>query len=267
MVLYYHLPEAMDSTELTLEISDKSGKIIRSISSKKDKDYQPHNGGGPPPAPVLSTKKGLNRFVWDLKHPILPGIPGTYIEADFTGHKVKPGTYNLKLKMGDEVFTAIGEVVSPPNLSNWQDEFQEYDAFMSELEANVTDMHNKVNKLFKVQKDLAQILTEVKDKSLKTEGEALVKKLIAWDEEMIQRKSQAYDDVENFPNKFTAEYLFLLNQSNSAIPKINQPSKDRKAELDAQWTNLKRQAESLISTDIPDFNKKLWNSGVGAIRI
>jgi len=33
-----------------------------------------------------------------------------------------------------------------------------------------------------------------------------------WDEEMVQRKSKAYDDVENFPNKFTANYLFLITR-------------------------------------------------------
>lgn len=45
---------------------------------------------------------------------------------------------------------------------------------------------------------------------------------------MIQRKSKAYDDVENFENKFTADYMFLINHTESEIPSINQPSLDRK---------------------------------------
>ena len=29
----------------------------------------------------------------------------------------------------------------------------------------------------------------------------------AWDEDMIQRKTKVYDDADNFPAKFTANYL------------------------------------------------------------
>jgi hypothetical protein len=83
---------------------------------------------------------------------------------------------------------------------------------------------------------------------------------------MIQRKSQAYDDVENFPNKFTAEYLFLIDATNSTIPRVNNASKNRKVELDAQWSTLKNKANTLTNTVIPDFNSKLWNAGIGAIR-
>ncbi|MDC6366342.1 MULTISPECIES: VPS10 domain-containing protein [Flavobacteriaceae] len=267
MVLYYYLPKKLDSTKITLEILNAQGKLIRSFSSEKDKDYKPHNGGGPPPAPVLSKEKGLNRFVWDLKHPILPGVPGVYIEAGFTGHKVSPGEYTLKLKVENDTVATTGKVVLAPNLNVPKEQFDAYDIFMSELEANLTDMHNKLNSLYKAQGQLKKLLKDVDDKALKEEGEALVKKLKTWDEEMVQRKSQAYDDVENFPNKFTAEYLFLMNQTNSPIPRVNQSSKDRRAELDAQWIGFRQRAETLISKDIPEFNQKLWNKGIGAIRM
>jgi len=110
-------------------------------------------------------------------------------------------------------------------------------------------------------------MKELDNADLKKEGQALLDKLKTWDEEMVQRKSQAYDDVENFPNKFTAEYLFLMNQSNSSLPRVNQSSIDRRNELDAQWVGLKQRAETLMKSDIPEFNKKLWDNGVGAIRM
>jgi hypothetical protein len=87
----------------------------------------------------------------------------------------------------------------------------------------------------------------------------------AWDEDMVQRKSKAYDDVENFPNKFTANYLFLINQTESDIPKVNQPSLDRLKELNMQWAGLKARANELLDKDVPTFNKRLWDVGIGAI--
>ena len=67
MVLYYHLPQKMDSTELTLEILDSQGKLIRTLSSEKDKSYKPHNGGGPPPAPTLNKDKGVESLCLGFK--------------------------------------------------------------------------------------------------------------------------------------------------------------------------------------------------------
>ncbi|WP_127020105.1 VPS10 domain-containing protein [Flagellimonas beolgyonensis] len=267
MVLYYNLPKAMDSSEVNLEIKNSQGKVVRSFSSKKDESYVPHNGGGPPPAPVLGTEKGLNRFVWDLKTPILPGIPGVYIEANFTGHKVPPGNYIINLMAEGKTVSTQGMVIPTPNTGMTQERFEEQDRFMNELEANLTDMHNKINTLYKVQGQLKDLMKELDNADLKKEGQALLDKLKTWDEEMVQRKSQAYDDVENFPNKFTAEYLFLMNQSNSSLPRVNQSSIDRRNELDAQWVGLKQRAETLMKSDIPEFNKKLWDNGVGAIRM
>jgi hypothetical protein len=90
-------------------------------------------------------------------------------------------------------------------------------------------------------------------------------KLKAWDEDMIQRRSKAYDDVENFPQKFTANYLFLINQTESDLPRVNQPSRDLRAELEQEWTALKARCDAMLTQDIPALNRKLWEAGVGAI--
>ncbi len=132
-------------------------------------------------------------------------------------------------------------------------------------------MHTKVNSLKKAQKDLTEIVATLEKQgdasSLVSEGKLLLNQLEAWDEKMVQRKSQAYDDVENFENKFTAEYLFLLNHAESSIPKITQSNKDRRDELNAQWIVLKAEANELINVAIPNYNKKLWEAGIGAIRL
>jgi hypothetical protein len=267
MVIYYELPKMGDSTALTMDILDASGKLVRSFSSEKDEDYVPHNGGGPRRAPTLSKKEGLNRFVWDMKTPILPGIPGAYIESRFSGHVVPPGTYTIRLKAGATAKSVEGTIVAMPTYSTTSEQYAEYHNFLSDAEKRLTEMHNMVNSLYKVQGQLKEVLKGVKDTAVKEEGEKLMEQLDAWDKDMIQRKSKAYDDVENFPNKFTAEYLFLIDATNSTIPRVNQPSKDRKAELDAQWAGLKARGNTLMKTSIPEFNKTLWNAGIGALRL
>ena len=74
----------------------------------------------------------------------------------------------------------------------------------------MTDMIKSVNKLKTVQDQLKPILDrleKINNADLLASGKLLLSELVTWDESMVQRKSTAYDDVENFPNKFTAEEL------------------------------------------------------------
>ena len=266
VVLFYELPIVADSIEISLVILNEKGKIIRELSSEKDPNYKKHNGGGPPPAPLLPKEAGLNRFVWDMHYPIMPGIPGTYMEADFRGHKAPPGTYTFQLKMGDKTASAKAKILETPGFETQQGQYAAYDEFMTEMEQNLTEMHQMVNTLHSAQMQLKRILEDMEENILRKDGMVLFNKLKKWDEDMIQRKSQAYDDVENFPNKFTAEYLFLINESNSTIPRVNTSSRTRKNELDKEWSQLKVQGNEFLNKLLPEFNQKLWAAGIGAIR-
>ena len=125
-----------------------------------------------------------------------------------------------------------------------------------------------INDVMKIKNKLSGIISAMDKEEngvLKKEAKEMVEKMKAWDEDMVQRKSKAYDDVENFPNKFTANYLFVINHSESDIPKINQPSRDRIAELDVQWNELKKRGDEILNVSIPAINNKLWQAGIGAL--
>jgi hypothetical protein len=243
--------------------------MVRTIRSKADANYLQYPGG-PFPEPLLSNKTGLNRFVWDMRHTSLPGIPTAYIEGSFRGHKAMPNRYTASIQQDNKISEVSFTIIRNPLYDVTKEAYQETHDFKTKTEKNLTDMHLSVNNLKKVQSQISLILKtlskETKDSKLKSEGEALVKKLKSWDEDMVQRKSKAYDDVENFPNKFTAEYIFLINQNDSGLPKVNQASKNRLADLNEQWEVLKKISEALINIDIPAYNQLLWNQGIGALK-
>ncbi|MCU0451007.1 MAG: hypothetical protein MUC97_14405 [Bernardetiaceae bacterium] len=68
------------------------------------------------------------------------------------------------------------------------------------------------------------------------------------------QRPKAYN-VENFPNKFTANYLFLVNATERDLPRVNQASLARKPELDAEWAKLQACGTELLQKSIPAFNK------------
>jgi photosystem II stability/assembly factor-like uncharacterized protein len=268
VVIYYQLPELKKTDEISMEIKDPAGTIVRTYSSKAD-EKAVRSENAPRPDPLLSKAKGLNRFVWDMRYATMPGVPGVRIEGSYLSHKAPPGKYSLTLKMSGQTVATDAEIVANPLYPTTPATYSEYHQTMLAMETDLTMMHKMINSLYQKQQQLESLLSSLpsgdKYAALKKNGEALVKKMKAWDEDMVQRKSKAYDDVENFPNKFTANYLFLINQTESDIPRVNQPSLDRLKELNGQWAMLKARGNELADKDIPAFNKRLWDAGLGAI--
>jgi hypothetical protein len=274
MVLYYQLPKMEDGVELSMDIMDASGKLVRRFSSKADENYKRYDGA-PRRDPTLSKDKGLNRFVWNLRHATTTAIPNVYIESSFSGHKAIPGNYTIRiLADGKMVGTTTGVIQANPNFGTTASEYQQYDDLMRLMESTVTEMHQMVNQLKDNATHIEALVKKLKSDanysgaqyaSLKENAASLITNLKAWDEDMIQRKSTSYDDVENFPNKFTANYMFMMNQTESDIPQVNQPNLDLLKEYTAEWEKLKARGLNLKNVAIPALNKQLWDLGMGAI--
>jgi photosystem II stability/assembly factor-like uncharacterized protein len=268
VVIYYQLPELKKDDQITMEIKDAAGAVVHTFSSKADEKFVRYDSG-PRPDPTLPKAKGLNRFVWDMRYPTMVGVPNVRIEGGFAAHKAIPGKYTITLKTPTQSLSTEAEILANPLYPTDAATYAEYHRTMSTMETELTTMHRMVNSLFEKQNQLESLLKSLpageKYAPVKKDGEALLKKMKSWDEDMVQRKSKAYDDVENFPNKFTANYLFMINATESDIPRVNQPSLDRMKELNAQWATLKARGDEILNRDLPALNKKLWDAGLGAI--
>jgi photosystem II stability/assembly factor-like uncharacterized protein len=268
VVIYYQLPELAKTDDITLEIGDGTGRLIRSITSKKDSSFKRWDGG-PPVAAVLPKSKGLNRFVWDMRHHTMAGVPGVYIEANYRGHKASPGRYRFTLKQGDQTVTTEAAILPNPLYTTDAATYAEYDTFMSSMEAELTTMHETINRLNDAHDQLktirASLPDDAKHAAVRRDADSLMARLKAWDTDMVSRRSRAYDDVENYEQKFTAHYLFVINATESDLPRVNQPSRDRLAQLRTDWARLKARSDAMINTEIPALNRALWDLGFGAI--
>jgi uncharacterized phage infection (PIP) family protein YhgE len=177
----------------------------------------------------------------------------------------------LVLTDGNETATTTGTIKDVPEYKLSPEDYQAYHEWMSNLEAEVTSMHSLVNTAKTYEEELSALLKKIEGKTellaLHTKANQLIQELKIWDEEMVQRKSTAYDDVENFPNKFTANFLFMMNHGESSIPKINQATQDRYAELILRWRVLEAEGKRLIEKAIPEFNKIASELGIGVLNI
>ena len=271
VVIYYELPEELGDQELTMEIMDLgNGGLLRSYSSKKDDAHQSY-AGGPSAERVLPRKAGLNRFVWDMREKPAIGTPKVYIEGSYRGGLADPGrTYTIVLRLGEETIKREGVKILPhpdheiKNPNAYRDQAN----FIRLVTARITEMHEAVNALQKVKERLETVSEELDQdqQEVHARSQELLSQIEAWDAKMVQRKSQAYDDVINFPNGLTAEYFFLKGQADSNIPNMTEPMYERLKELDAIWEPLQQEYQQIWDEKIPAMERQLRDAGVGILR-
>jgi hypothetical protein len=267
VVFYYHLPQGVANTDISLEIRDANDHLIRRFSGLKDPAYKAYEGA-PSPEPIMGVNKGLNRFVWDMKHASLPGIPEAYIETSYSGHRTLPGVYKAILRVGEVQKQVVVNLENSPLETIDEKALLEWDTFMTAGEKTYREMAAMVNTLYPLQLTLKGLLGHEKisgNAALKQAVTEVLETAVSFDNDMIQRLSKAYDDVENYPNKFTASYLYVLNQTVGSLPKLNTGSVSRMAILNKEWALLKARGENLKNDKIPQLNKLLWEAGIGAI--
>ena len=267
MVIYYNLPKLDKKDLVTLEILDAQGNVVNQFSSKKDSTYVKYEGN-PPRRATISRSEGMNRFVWNLRHDMLPGVPKVYIEGSFRGHKAIPGTYRLRLKYGDKTLETQAEIQTNPLYETTREEYQAYHDFMTKGERTYREMTEMTNTLYDLQGKLKEVMSQLnapENAELKKKAGELLAELKAFDETMVQRLSKAYDDVENFENGFTAHYLTAINQMDGSIVKITEGARKRVSELNSEWELHKKKGSDMLKNKVPAMNKALFDSGFGAL--
>lgn len=271
VVLYYTLPDGVaESDVITLQITDASGQAVRSYTSEKDKDFVTYPGG-PNAEPTLPKKAGMNRFVWNMRYPTVLGAPKVFIEGRYDGHKAAPGKYQATLKMGSQERTVSFSILPHPGITATAQEYQDQHVTMTAIEKGLNEIHGAVNRIASAKdqiNSLIKILENKPDgKAVSEAGKALVKKMEEWDAKIVQRKAESNDDIINFVNMLSADYIFLKGELDTNIPYVTQGVKNQLAALEARWQPLKAEYDSFVQKEIVAFNNQCNSANIGKVTL
>ena len=260
IIIDYHLPEfANDSTQTILEIFNADGVLVRSFMSEKPKGFKSWPGGPAMPV-VLPAKKGLNRFNWDLKREHLPGIEGVFVFGSPFGTTVSPGKYSLKLTCGDLVSETSIEILADPRLEVTEADYKAQEDLLVEMDEAIRSIHKSVNSGRLVQEQLHAVIKTLElqqgQEDLVSEAKDMLKTFETWELQLIQPKQKTFQDVINFENKLSAEFVNLQMKADAADPRQPEALLARFAALKAEWNTYKKELDTMIEEDLADFNSK-----------
>ncbi|MFD2937896.1 WD40/YVTN/BNR-like repeat-containing protein [Spirosoma flavum] len=271
VVMYYQLPAKVDTSAiLTMTILSDQGTAIRAFSSKKNKKFIAFPGG-PSPEPTLTVKPGLNRFAWDMRAETLPAIENVFIEGNYSGRKLAPGRYQAKVKLGKQEKTVAFNILPDPRINTTAADYEQQQKTLMAIEEGVKEIHQGVNRMRKAQKQINDLVDLIDDKpnlkAVADSGRAVAKRIKLWEEKVIQPKSKSNDDVINFENKLSADYIFLKGELDVNMPSVTTGQQERLSELNATWQPLKTDMNMLIQNDISRFNTQCRQAQLDKITI
>lgn len=253
----YYLPEELpDSVAMKIEIRDGED-VIRSYSNQKDEGFKTWQGGPPTPA-LLPTKKGVNRFTWDFKRETLPAVDGVFTFGDYSGSRVAPGTYTVRMMTENDTLNLTVNVLSLPNQSYSNAVWNEQQQMLTAIEGMIKDMHESVNTMrsakgqLKVYQKLLKSNEEAK--VLLDTAQALIGKIEKWENQLIQPKQETFQDVINFQNKLNSQLMSLKSFIDVADPRVTSGAKDRYNDLKGEWESYADRKKQLIDVELKAFN-------------
>jgi photosystem II stability/assembly factor-like uncharacterized protein len=238
---------------VVIEIHDGAGNLVRKISN-------------------IAAKPGINRTTWDLRYDSPTLVPGILLFGSLRGRKVVPATYEARLIADGETRTAKVEVKKDPRISATPQQFADQNKLLAEIDGELDDLHKSVNRMRGVRTQVEDLLKRAKDSgldlaALQSSGKALIDKLDAEEEALVQKRTVDGQTVINFPTKLAHHLTALHNFVDDAEADVTDGARVRAADLAKIWKERKSEVDSLLGPQLDSFNKQAATLKVNYITI
>jgi len=273
-VVYYYLKDdpGKDAGKVTFEILDSSGQVVRTVKADPERNEcmaantdvrQPFR------ARDHKAKKGLNRWVWDLRRDGFRCIANMRLFAGLQGARVIPGDYQVRVTVGGYSKTRSFKVVPDPRDDIPAAQFAELDAHLTKIASILSSLITRLEKL-RAARDQALMLAgltknHARHQDIKASADSLSARIAAWEAKVTQPKYETLEDEINYPNMLDAQLVYLLQSSDRMDAPVSASARARLVDLKAEWDVLVKEYESIIKEDIAEFNRLLKQEGIGPV--
>ena len=221
---------------------------------------------------VVSSRAGMNRFVWNLRYASVKRMENILIDfGTLSGPMVKPGNYAVRLTVDGKSYTQSFVVVNDPRSTAAPADLQAQAAAWFQLRDKLDSTVSTAKRIEMMEGELDARLTQVAKQPYESRvtaaGKPLRAKLEAIREELVEVHSHADEITLHFPVK---PYNMMLTLNGQMLTGDNAPTqtqmeslKDLSGKVDVQLQAL----QLLESTDISAFNRLMKELDVPAVSV
>ena len=164
-------------TALTVQFADTKGTVIRSFTASNKADTSKVVIDSVPASKAVTDslayyaadsiprlRAGSNRFHWNLRYPDAREMPNTVIDEGFlAGPRIPPGTYTVRLIVGNDTSSRQFDVRADPRASaTTADLVAQFDA-AQRVRARIDEIVDRVEQLQDLQSQLDARVTQTKE--------------------------------------------------------------------------------------------------------
>jgi photosystem II stability/assembly factor-like uncharacterized protein len=165
--------------------------------------------------PRVPNRAGMNRFTWNLRMPDAAGFTGMIMWAGgLTGPMVPPGTYRVRLTVGDPGTSQVEEftVLKDPRVNASPADLEAQYKLLLEIRDWTSEANNAVRAIRNIRGQLAQRTAQIpagRRAALDRAGAALTAQLGPVEEALYQVRNRSGQDPLNYPIRLNNQIAAL----------------------------------------------------------
>ncbi|HEX7421891.1 MAG TPA: glycosyl hydrolase [Thermoanaerobaculia bacterium] len=245
--------------EVTLDIKDEQGHLVRSFSSKKKKtlfEQPPEWPEQVKPVELIPAAAGLNRFPWNLRYESPVETPGLFYAGNGPeGPIVLPGKYRLTLTANGKSESSDLVVLADPRVTTTPADIRKAFDLQTKVNDRIADLHRALNQMRSVRSDLETVKRRLDGTG---HGQTVVAAIDKLESEMAPVEAQL-TQVKLKSSEGTLRYPVMLNEQfdtframiENADAAPTQSMLDVYASLDQRLSASLTQWNALLKNEVP----------------
>ncbi len=283
VIVHYWLREAAKGA-LRLTFLDSRGREIRTISSERPPAAAPGAptaalpgegaeaitgvttapGGRAEKKEAIPTKHaGLNRFVWNMRYPDATKLEGDppmdeATERGIAGPVVPPGTYRVRLRVGDQTREARFEVRADPRVAATQPDLEQQLRLLLAVRDKLSQTHDAINGIRRMRAQLESWSGRARGKRelrrVQRASATLSRRLRDVEGELVQWRARSRGETLNYPIQLNTKLAQLVGAVSSADAAPTRAAYEVFADLSRRVDTQLARLAALEAKELHDFN-------------
>ena len=264
---YFLKAKPQPDEEITLEVLDAGGKVLREYSNhKKEKFEQPAEWPDrETPPELLPDAVGMNRFVWDLRVEDPVQIPGAfYADEGPKGPVVNPGAYMVRMTTRNGAQSVPLEVVLDPRLKDavTADDIAAHWDLVKKTAEDIEALHRAVNEMRASRTALEKVRQRTGPPRALLDAAARFDRMMTpIEEQLLQVNMKASEDNLRYPNRLNEQYDTFIATVDGDDVRPTEPQLQVFADLHRRLGEQLAKWRALMDKDLPALNTRLQHEG------
>lgn len=260
-----------DAEKVVIEIMDSKNAVAHTFTTDSSMAKKPG-------FTIIKPKAGMQRLVWNLTYPGPEMVESAVVWGYTGGIKAPPGTYKVRLKNGSETITKNFNVLSDPRIPEVtnEDYMVQYE-FSKQVRDSINQIQNVLREVDALKEQLTWFAERAKENDMNPEiqimADEIEEKLTTYQNKLNQTNNQSNQDPIRFPpridNQFLELYGFVTGPdgyiSGGAEGRPLQSAYKRSADLNTEWTVLKKEYQEILTKYLPAFNEAIQGGDIRAL--